>query len=196
MDRDKLIALYPSVFHVAHAANWPSIRTYGLLSSKSLCEKLLKLPEDETNQIISSHRPTARQQSGIVFRDQKPLNESKLLSCLRGSGLTPSEWYCILNERVFFWTNRTRLNRFLSVYKGEPCRVLEVDTAKLVERYEAQIELCHINSGATRMPDHFRSKASFRPISQFPYSSKHKPVELTVLGQVADILDLLRNPLD
>jgi hypothetical protein len=115
---------------------------------------------------------------------------------LRGSGLTPSEWYSILNERVFFWTNRDRLNRFLAVYKGEPCKVLEVDTAKLVERYEPQIELCHINSGATRMPNHLRSKASFRSVYEFPYSAKHKPAELTVLGHIEDILDLLSKPLD
>jgi len=196
MDRGKLISLYPSVFHLANAANWQSIKEHGLLSSESLCKSLLRLSEDETYQIISSHRPTARRERGVTFRDQKPLNESKLLSCLRGSGLTPAQWYFILNQRVFFWTNRDRLNRFLSVYQGEPCKILKVDTAKLVERHGDRIELCHINSGATRMPDHYRSRASFRSISEFHYSSKHVPAELTVLGQVRDIVELLINLVD
>ncbi len=171
---------YPSVFHMTNEANWPSIQKYGLLSAKSLCKDLLELSQEETDQIISSHRPSSQTRHGIIFRDQKPLNESKLQSCLAGSGLTPAQWYTILNERVFFWTKRDRLDRFIAVYKNESRRVLEVDTARLLDRHLAQVELCQINSGATRMPNVFRSRAS-----------RHKPAELTVIGEVRDILTLL-----
>jgi hypothetical protein len=111
---------------------------------------------------------------------------------LQGSGLAPADWYAILNERVFFWTTRERLNRFLATYKGEPQKVLEVNTAKLLKHHGDNVEICHLNSGATRMPNHTRSRTSFCKIADFNFSSKHQPVELTVIGGVEDILDLMK----
>jgi hypothetical protein len=39
------------------------------------------------------------------------------------------------------------------------------------------------------MPNHYRNSSSFCKIEDFAYSSKHKPAEVTVIGEVPDIVD-------
>ena len=94
-----------------------------------------------------------------AVRDQKPLNEKLLAKCLRG--MSPSEWYRILNGKVFFWTNRERMERFLcaGAYKNRFHEMLVIDTASLrfgaLMRTSALAKLTirrTINVAETRLP--------------------------------------------
>ena len=53
------------------------------------------------------------------------------------------------NERVFFWLYRDRLYTLMSAaeYAGKKHAILQVDSASLVRRHEARIELAHMNTG-------------------------------------------------
>ena len=126
------------------------------------------------------------------------MSEAKLRGALR-DGLTPADWYRILNARVFFWTRAQRLEGLLRAraYRDRPQTILVIDTQSLLERHAARVELSAINSGSTAYDPAPRGRDCFLPIDQFPFDhwatkrrSRPKAIaELTVLHSVPDVRD-------
>ena len=60
------------------------------------------------------------------------MSESALKKCL--NGMTPTEWYRLLNSKVFFWLTAERVTRLLSAraYRKREHTVLTIDTARLL----------------------------------------------------------------
>lgn len=198
MTVDDLIALHPRLWHMAADGSWPSIQKYGLLSTAALLDlygytgeqrlALEAVRRPESVKIIADGLP------GAIVRDQKPMSDKALTRCLR-DGLTPIEWYRLLNEKVFFWLTRERLRTLLGAYEHAPQIVLTLETATLVKAQANNILLCPINSGSTIMNPTPRGADTFLPIEDFPYEiwrktrgNKRKAVvELVVAGGVPDI---------
>ena len=65
----------------------------------------------------------------MYLRDQKPLPAAALRKCL--VGMTPVEWYALINSKVFFWFDVDRLNRQRGACEPRPQVVLEVDAMRL-----------------------------------------------------------------
>src|SRR5437879_6689365 len=100
--------LPPVVYHMAEAVNWPSIERAGLLSARALLE-LAGVPEAERGQVDLEQRTgPLLLPGGMVIRDQKPMPPAALERCLHG--MTPAQWYALLNSQVFFWLDIERLN--------------------------------------------------------------------------------------
>src|SRR2546425_1085258 len=100
---------------MAEADSWPSIREKGLLSTTALLN-LFGITGDLRCSIESAHRPesvTIRhpKHGAVVIRDQKPMHESALGKCLKG--ITPRQWYELLNRHVFFWVTPERVQTLL-----------------------------------------------------------------------------------
>ncbi|MER8655516.1 hypothetical protein [Mesorhizobium sp. M0847] len=200
MTADELIALHPRLWHMAADASWPAIQKYGLLSTSSLLDlygydgdkrlALESIKRAESVKIIAPGLP------GATVRDQKPMSDKALKKCLQ-DGLTPIEWYQSLNEKVFFWLTRARLQTLLAAYAHSPQIVLTLDTATVVAAHAENILLCPINSGSTIMNPAPRGAESFLAIEDFPYENwrlkrgnKRKAVvELVVTGGVPDVKD-------
>lgn len=178
---------------MAEDKSWESICRLGLLSTSALLDRF-EVEGEERFAIESARRPeTVRiehPEHGVAFvHDNKPMQEKSLEKCLYG--MTPREWYELLNRRVFFWVEWKRLLRLLGARacKDRPHLVLEVETAELLDRYADRVTLSPINSGATfalgpapRGPDTFRCRADH---------PEAKPVvELTVDYAIPDIVDL------
>lgn len=198
----ELIADCPTLFHMAEPGCWPSIQRHGLLSTSAL----LDLAEHADRDAIE----TRQRPEGVVvalpghtatIRDQKPMDDAGLRRCLR-DGLTPADWYRLLNRRVFFWLTRARLDRLLNArpYRNRPHDVLEIDTARLVAAYRPAITLSAINSGATRPFPVERGLATFLPIEDYPYATwrarrprGERAVELAVDYGVPDIARFVRS---
>ncbi len=128
MTIDELIDSFPRLYHMAEGGTWESIRKHGLLSTTALLD-LFELDGQHRRQIESAHRPecvtiTHPVHGKAVIRDQKPMQESTLLKCLRG--LTASEWYEFLNRRTFFWLHSDRLTTLLNAkaYRGQSTTLL------------------------------------------------------------------------
>ena len=195
----ELIDDCPLLYHMAERGSWPSIQQHGLLSTSALLD-LYGIDGDQRNAIESARRPesvriTHEQYGDAVVRDQIPMDDKGLERCLQ-DGLAPTDWYRLLNERVFFWLTKERLARLLSAtaYVGCSHDVLEIDTAGIVENYRDEITLCPINSGCTKPFPHPRGLATFRSLDEYPYSDWRKKrkkgervVELCVFGGVRDI---------
>jgi hypothetical protein len=194
LDPERLASRYPELFHMAESGSWESIRERGLLSTSALLD-LFEVEGGERITIESTRRPEIvrleHPEHGVALvRDNKPMQEKALEKCLYG--MTPREWYELLNRRVYFWVERKRLLKLLGAraYRDRPHLVLEVDTAKLLERHADRVTLSPINSGATfAMNPAFRGPDTFRRIVDHP--ERKLFVELAVDYAVLDVADFV-----
>jgi hypothetical protein len=196
--------LPPHVYHLAEAANWPSIRRGGLLSTKTLLD-LAGVRGDERDRIERQQRPIHTElPNGVHVRDQKPMPAEGLKKCL--VGMAPSEWYALVNSKVFFWLDVDRLNRQRGACAARPQVVQEVDTERLLTRHAERIALSPINTGNARRSPAKRGRCTFVPYRVWVESGwlseaeglgtrsrerSHQPVELTVVDDVSDIMSFV-----
>ena len=193
MNPERLASRYSVLFHMAEDGSLQSIKKRGLLSTSALLD-LFEIEGEERLAIESARRPEIVQlmhpERGVALvRDNKPMQEKSLERCLRG--MTPREWYEHLNRRVFFWVDRKRLLKLLGAraYRDRPHLVLEVDTAKLLERHADRVALSPINSGATfAMNPAPRGPDTFRRIADHP--DDRPVVELAMDYAVPDLASL------
>jgi hypothetical protein len=175
----ELVATYPRMWHMAEDGSWPSIQQHGLLSTSALLD-LYEVEGGQRAGILSQHRPECVTVAKLglpnaVIRDQKPMSEGALRRCLNG-GVTPGEWFQILNEKAFFWLSRERLRGLLraKAYRRYPQTVLTVRTATLVAAHRDRILLSPINSGSTIYKPQPRGRETFLPIAEYPFDAWKK----------------------
>lgn len=197
-----LRTLPPRIYHLAEAANWPSIRRSGLLSTTALLDQA-GVQGEEREQIERSQRlEHLILPNGVQVRDQKPLPARALAACL--VGMEPSEWYGLINAQVFFWLDMDRLNRQRLACGSRSQVVLVIDVERLVARYDERIALSRINSGNARRRPAKRGRCTFVPYREWmtsgwssemeglglgPRERSHPPAELTIAGEATDIMN-------
>lgn len=188
------------VYHIAEADNWPSIERDGLLSAQALFERAGARAEDRF--AIEQHRPVRTVLGdGTVIRDQSPMPPAALKPCLRG--LTPAQWYKLLNGKVFFWFDEDRVARHLHACRRTAQIVLTIDAEALLARHAACASVAPFNTGNARRKPAVRGRATFVPwmmwqasgwrsesegLGTTPRAKSHKPAELTIDHAVPDIL--------
>lgn len=158
---------------MAERGTWSSIIEHGLLSTSALLD-LYGVNGEERRRIESCRRPesvTIRHEryGSAVIRDQKPMSERALDKCL--TGMTPTEWYRVLNGKVFFWLTPVRVLRLLSAraYRDREHTVLTIDTARLLDRHQADVTLSPINSGSTVYNPQQRGAKTFGTLAEYPF---------------------------
>jgi hypothetical protein len=197
---DKIVELHPVLYHMAEFGTWESIRTHGLLSTSALLDLFGYTGEKRAN-IEQCRRRTSipitnDQHGNAVIRDQRPMSDSKLAKCLR-DGLTPTDWYRILNGKVFFWLTEARLLTLMKAYADSEHLVLEVDTRELLRTCGDNVMLAPMNTGTTNPMAHPRGLATFQPPHRYRFEMNRKRkggprkaiVELTVNHSVCKISD-------
>jgi hypothetical protein len=169
---------YPRLFHMAEEGVWPSVEKHGLLSTTALLD-LFEKDGDLRRRIETEHRPESiiirhATHGAAVIRDQKPMREGSLRTCLRG--MTPQEWYAMLNGRVFFWVTEARVQTLLlaKAYRDRTHTVITVDTRRFLAKYAEQILLSPINSGSTIYNPQPRGAQTFRPMAEYPFAERRR----------------------
>jgi hypothetical protein len=187
---DEFAADHPDLYHLAEAGSSPSIERLGLLSVTALLD-LFEVGGERRDQLESHVRPKRvplrhDRHGAVVLRDQKPLSESKLAACL--VDMTPSEWIRLLNRHVFFWLERSRLERLLNAkeYRGCSHDLITFDTRSVLRNHEARAYLSPINSGSTLFKAAARGRSTFRPLALYDVLEKRPPIELLVEHGVPD----------
>ena len=190
------------IYHLTEVTNWPFIEQYGLLSTRSLLDLF---DYGQWVCIEQCHRPErVVLPNGVVIRDQKPMPPDALKRCL--VGMTPAQWYTLLNSKIFFWLDIKRLNRIRRVYRQLPQLVLVIEAKKLLKHHAERTTLTPINTGNARRQPARRGRQTFVPYNTWlesrwvseaealgtrPRSSSHKPVELTVADAVPNVMDFV-----
>lgn len=197
----EIVSIHPHLYHMAEEGSWQSIKQNGLLSTTALLD-LYEIEGEEREIIEGRRRPVSvsvnRTGLGMaVIRDQKPLSDASLTKALE-NGLTPTDWYRLLNGKTFFWFKKSRLETFLCAgnYAGTYHEVLIVDTESLVKQHINRITLSPMNSGCSIPFVHKRGLSTFRRISDYPYANRKSRglepvVELVVDYAVPDIKEFV-----
>lgn len=201
MEEADLVRRYPRLYHMAADGSWESIAEHGLMSCTALLD-LFEVAEPTRSEIEAQRRPQSvrieHPDLGIaVIRDNKPLLEGRLAGCLQ-DGMTPSDWYRLLNHRVFFWPTRKRVDTLLSAaaYRDAPQVVITVRTKDLVAAHANRITLSAINSGATRPFAWPRGARTFLSIDEFDWETRRRHgqsaiAEVAVDYAVGDMTDVV-----
>jgi hypothetical protein len=197
-------ALPAVVYHMAEVENWPSIQRHGLLSASALLD-LAGLKGSDRVPHESHKRPGhSLLPGGIVLRDQNPMPPDALARVL--VGMTPTEWYRLMNARVFLCLDLVRLNGLRRACGDRPQIILCLDSARLVQGHAGRMTLSPINSGYARRAAARRGRATWVPYADWvargwaaeaeglgsrPRSASHAPAELAVEGGVPDVMACL-----
>jgi hypothetical protein len=175
---------------MAEVGSWPSIRRHGLLSTSALLS-LFEVRGAERHRIESKHRPRSivinhPKLGRAVVRDQIPMRDADLHRCLH-DGLTPRQWYRLLNSKVFFWLTEERLERLLSAraYRDREHTVLVLATSPVLTDYADQVLLSSMNSGCTTPFAHPRGRRTFLPLSKYPFKTRLKGARANAVVELA-----------
>ncbi len=192
-----------ALFHLVDVRNWASIQRCGLLSAA----RLVALSGQAGTDSLRRHRAIDEVlPSGVVLRDQKPMPPHSLRKCLSG-GLSPEDWYELLNSKVFFWLDEARLHRHRNAYRQADQLILTIDAPRLLARYGDLASVSPINTGNARRAAAPRNATTFVPYRSWQSagwasetipdrptrSLTHRPVELTIPGDVTDIMEYVSN---
>ena len=192
------------VYHMAEAANWPAIQRDGLHSASTLLDIAGILGQNR--ECLEKHQRLTHTvlPNGVQLRDQRPMPPEALVTCL--IGISPAEWYALINTHIFFWLDPARLNRQRAACEPRPQVVLTVDAGRLLAAYGERIALTPINTGNARRRPARRGTATFVPYVAWVISAwtseaaslgtsvrsqSHPPVELTIPGSIPDIMQFV-----
>lgn len=190
---ERIIDRYPVLYHVAECGSWPGIKRHGLLSTTALLDRFEK-SGPERQAIESEWRrkslPIEHPVHGVaVIRGQQPMSENALAPLLL-DGLTPSQWYKLLNGKCFLWATRERLRTFLNAkpQRNHAHDVLTVDTKSLLDRHSERITLTSFNTGSVGRGRKRRGRDSFQTIQNYcPLNSRNEVAEVVIDYGVPDI---------
>jgi hypothetical protein len=181
-------------YHIAEQSNLDSIKRHGLLSTEQLL-KLTGFKKNESADFLGQHRPRSLVlANGITIRDQRPMPPT-LLSPALLDGMTPPDWYRLLNGFVFLWANKERVKRHLRAFDNHRQALLVFNAPHLLADLEKKIYVSPINSGNARRRPVPRSQTLFAPYGAWRKSgwpllggrsrpSNDLPAEIVVKGHL------------
>ena len=203
VDPGLIASTYPLLYHVTHVENWDLIRRLGLLSTSALLD-LFGIDGDSRRRIESSNRrefvPLRNNAYGTaILRDQKPMDDRGLERALT-DGMSPLDWYRLVNQHVFFWVDQRRVDKLLGAraYRNDRHALLVARTQELLDRHADRTVLSPLNTGATKPFPHPRGKDCFVPLASYPFADRRRKhsvrnavVELAVPGTVPNVIEML-----
>ena len=190
-------------YHLADAENWPSIQRVGLHCATALIRQAGL--RGAAARPFSFHRAVSPVlPSGVRLRDQSPMPPSALERCL-DPGLTPADWYALVNAHVYFWLDTDRLARHRAACAKRPQIVVTLDLPGLLARYRAHAFVTPFNVGNARRRPASRGQRTFVPLDAWlatrwasearpgdkPRARAHPPAELAIAGAMPDVMDFV-----
>ena len=196
-------ALPERAFHLADRDNWAAIQRDGLHSAAVLIARAGL--RGRAARPFAGYRDTGMQlPSGARLRDQRPMPPAALQRCL-DDGLSPDDWYRLVNDKVFFWLDEDRLHRHVAACGKRPQLIVTVDLRALVERHGSRAFVTPFNVGNARRRPAARGRRTFVPLAAWltarwqseaepgaaPRARSHRPAELAIAGSVPDLMALV-----
>jgi hypothetical protein len=94
----------------------------------------------------------------------------ELLKRCLDSTMSVSEWYGLINARVFFWVDAARLSSYLKASAASDQVVYTVSTRSLVLKYASDMEVTPFNVGFAKRRGAPRGLRTFVPLSDWSRS--------------------------
>lgn len=183
------------ICHVGPAGVWDQIANHGFRTAEQLI-LAADLSEEERQELLSKPRPESVRLrvhgEDVVLRDQGPLLARKDLKASLDSGLDVSDWIHLLNQRVYFFTDQTAMQKFLEKYfeTDGAQDVIWLSPLKVVEAEGIRLEMGSQNAGAVaRRSGPQKIEDAFVPLFRFP---DRRPAEVTMFGGLDDVAPVFR----
>jgi hypothetical protein len=183
------------VCHIGPAGVWDQVSKTGFRTAEQLILDA-DLTDDERQHLLSTpRRESVRLRirgEDVILRDQGPLFARKDLKAALDSGLDVSDWIHLLNQRVYFFTDETSMQKLLDKYiESDGAQdVIWLSPFKLIQVEGLRLELASQNTGAiARKTGPQKTTETFVPLFRFP---DRKPAELTALGGLEDLSPVFR----
>jgi hypothetical protein len=187
-----------TAYHLVDERNWASVQAHGLLSTR----RLAAASGYDLQQLRLHRAKGLTLPSGVRIRDQSPMPPAVLGKYLQ-DGLSPEDWYDLLNSKVFFWLDSDRLNRQRRACGEARQRVLVIDAARMLEKHGSRAAVTPINTRNAMRAAAPRGLSTFVPWLRWTLDgwefekvgrtvsrpANHRPVELTIEDAVEDIMD-------
>jgi hypothetical protein len=184
-----------TICHVGPAGVWELISIHGFRTAEQLILEA-DLTDEERLPLLSEPRRESIQLhvrgQAITLRDQGPLFARKDLKSVLDGELNASDWIHLLNQRVYFFTDQSSMQKILDKYiqMDGAQDVIWLSPLKLLEVEGLQLELASQNTGAiARRSGPQKSAETFIPLFRFP---DRKPAEVTALGGLDDLTPVFR----
>ena len=168
MTPEAFAARYPRLYRLSYVGSMTGIRVHGLLTARQLAERG-GVTLEPTPRRTAMHL-TLPGGHPATITDNRPLSVTRLARIL-DDGLTPADWIALLNDRVFFWPDRTAGESNLKARRalGYDSQWHVFDTLALLTPVWDRAEITPFNTGATvRMPPR-RGRATFAPLSTLDF---------------------------
>jgi hypothetical protein len=183
------------VCHIGPAGVWDRVSKTGFRTAEQLILDA-ELTDEERQRLLSTPRRESVQLrvhgEDVTLRDQGPLFARKDLKSALDSGLDVSDWIHLLNQRVYFVTDETAMQKLLDKYvQADGAQdVIWLSPFKLVQIEGLRLELASQNTGAIARKSGTQNTAeTFVPLFRFP---DRKPAEVTALGGLEDLSPVFR----
>jgi hypothetical protein len=189
LDRCKVVC------HVGPAGVWEQITSHGFRTAEQLILEA-DLNEEERRDLLSKpRRDSVRLKvhgEDVVLRDQGALFARKDLKTILEDGTDVSEWVQLLNQRVYFFTDETSMQKLKDKYVelDGAQDVIWLSPLKVLEAAGSQLELTSYNAAAIARRFATQDTAdTFAPLWRF---TDRKPSEATILGGLDDLSPVFR----
>jgi hypothetical protein len=183
------------ICHVGPAGVWDQISKNGFRTAEQLILEA-DLSDEARQRLLSEPRRESVvlrvRGEDVVLRDQGPLFARKDLSSVLGIGLGVSDWIHLLNQRVYFFTDPTPMEKLLDKYVQQDGAqdVIWLSPLKFVQTEGVRLELASQNTGAiARRRGPQKTTDTFVPLFRFP---DRKPAEVTALDGLDDLTSVFR----
>ena len=189
LDRCKVVC------HVGPAGVWDQISQHGFRTAEQLILEA-DLDEEERKSLLTTFRrePVRLNVHGeaAILRDQGSLFARKDLKALLDDGLDVSEWAQLFNQRVYFFTDQTAMEKLKDKYVelDGAQDVIWLSPLKILEAAGSSLELTSLNAAAVaRRIGPETSADTYAPLWRF---TDRKPTEATILGGLDDLSPVFR----
>lgn len=183
------------ICHVGPVGVWEQITKYGFRTAEQLILEA-DLDEEERQRLLSTpRRESVRlrvRDEDVTIRDQGPLFARKDLKSSLDSGLDISEWIHLLNQRVYFFTDETSMQKLMDKYlQADGAQdVIWLSPLKVLEAAGLNLELTSQNTGAiARRTGVQKTTDTYAPLWRF---TDRKPAEATIVGGLDDLSPVFR----
>jgi hypothetical protein len=183
------------ICHVGPAGVWDKISANGFRTAEQLILEA-DLSNDERKPLLTQPRAETVhlrvKDQDVVLRDQAPFLARKDIKAALEAEVDVSDWIELLNQRVYFFTDQTPMQKFLEKYveTDGPQDVVWLSPLKVVQTEGIRLELSSQNSGAVaRRTGPAKIEDAGVPLFRFP---DKRPTEVTMVGGLSDLSSVFR----